>query len=206
MGLHIRPLKREELPSETQAMARFLIGRTLVVEQGGVRLSGRIVETEAYPPGDAAGRAFSGKSAANESLYLDYGHAFVYLIYGLYHMLNVVSEPAGIGAAVLLRSLEPLEGIRLMEERRGTDRLRDLARGPGRLAAALGIDRRYDGIDLFSDKSLWLGRETGPVGEITVSTRIGITREAYRLWRYYEAGNPFVSGPRSSGLHPRYRE
>jgi DNA-3-methyladenine glycosylase len=194
MAADILRLKREDLPSETQALARFLIGKTLVMDQGPMRISGRIVETEAYPPGDAAGRAFSGKSAANSSLYLNYGHVFVYLIYGLYHMLNVVSEPAGIGAAVLLRALEPLEGIQLMEERRGTRRFQDLARGPGRLSAALGIDRRHDGIDLFHNDLLWLGREARPVGAIAISTRIGITREAHRLWRYHEAGNRFVSG------------
>lgn len=189
-------LNRDELPSETQAMARFLIGKTLVMDHDGARLSGRIVETEAYPPGDAAGRAFSGESRANRSLYMNYGHAFVYLIYGRYHMLNVVSEQPGIGAAVLLRSLEPLEGVRLMEERRGTTRLHDLARGPGRLTAALGIDRRYDGVDLLDNRNLWLGREIRSVTHMGMSARIGLTREVHRLWRYYEAGSSFVSGTR----------
>lgn len=196
MPLAIEPLRREDLPVETQAMARFLVGKTLVLDHNGMRLSGRIVETEAYPPGDAAGRAFTGESFANRSLYLDYGHAFVYLIYGLYHLLNVVSEGRGVGAAVLLRALEPLEGILYMEERRGTSRIRELARGPGRLAAALGIDKRYDGLDLFGNTGLWLGWETRPVGPIASSSRIGLTKETERLWRYYEIGNPFVSGPR----------
>lgn len=190
----IELLRREELPVETITMAQFLVGKTLIVDHGDTRLSGRIVETEAYPPGDAAGRAFTGESAVNRSLYLDYGHAFVYLIYGIYHLLNVVSERQGVGAAVLLRALEPLEGIPSMEERRGTTSIRDLARGPGRLAAALGIDKRFDGIDLFGNAGLSLARGIRPVGVIGTSCRIGLTKESHRLLRYYEIGNPFVSG------------
>ena len=113
-------------------------------------------------------------------------------------MCNVSSEAAGVGAGVLLRALEPVEGIALMEARRGTTKRLDLARGPGRLAAALAIDRGLDGIDLCAPGRLWLGAASerpakpGPIGR---SPRIGITREVDRPWRFYERGSPFVSGP-----------
>lgn len=112
-------------------------------------------------------------------------------------MLNVTAEEPWVGAGVLLRALEPLEGINLMQRRRETDKLMDLARGPGRLAAALQIDRRLDGVDLCADGPLWLGTEVRKTANIGTSVRIGITREAGRLLRFFERGNPFVSGPRA---------
>ena len=110
--------------------------------------SGRIVETEAYVVGDAAGHAYRGMTRRNRSLFLEPGHAYVYLAYGSSYMLNVSSETPGIGAGILIRALEPLEGIPIMQLNRGIERLRDLARGPGRLAMTLPVDRRLDGLDL----------------------------------------------------------
>jgi DNA-3-methyladenine glycosylase len=190
-----RPLRREELPAETVALARYLIGRVLVHDSGEGRTSGRIVETEAYVVGDSSGHAFRGQSRRNRSLFLDRGHAYVYFIYGCWFSLNVSSEQAGIGAGVLLRAVEPLEGIALMARRRGTNRPRDLARGPGRLTTAFGIDTRLDGIDLVAGNPLWLGEAGRPEAEIAASIRIGITKEVHRVLRFYERGNPFVSGP-----------
>ena len=112
------------------------------------------METEAYPVGDAAGHAFIGVTASNQSLFLTKGHAYVYFIYGSSYMCNVSSERRGIGAGVLLRALEPLEGIALMQERRGTTRLTELTKGPGRLAAAMAIDRACDGIDVCRGTAL----------------------------------------------------
>jgi DNA-3-methyladenine glycosylase len=112
-------------------------------------------------------------------------------------MLNVSSERPGIGAGVLIRALEPLEGIPIMQRNRGIERLRDLARGPGRLTAALQVDRRLDGLDLCREGPLWLGRDDHELGEIGQSIRIGISREADRLLRFYLRDSPFVSGPRS---------
>jgi DNA-3-methyladenine glycosylase len=111
-------------------------------------------------------------------------------------MLNVSSEMPGIGAGVLVRALEPLEGVPIMQQNRGTERLRDLARGPGRLTAALRVDRRLDGLDLCQEGPLWLGRGDHESGEIGQSIRIGIARDANRLLRFYLRGSPFVSGPR----------
>src|SRR6185437_3611492 len=143
-----RPLARLKLPIDTTSLARYLIDKILVRELPEGVASGRIVETEAYVVGDAAGHAYRGMTQRNRSLFLERGHAYVYVAYGSSYMLNVSSEIPGIGAGVLIRALEPLEGIPIMQRNRGIERLRDLARGPGRLAAALRIDHSLDGIDL----------------------------------------------------------
>jgi DNA-3-methyladenine glycosylase len=193
----IRRLRRTDLPVDTIELARFLVGKMLVHELRGRRTSGRIVETEAYPVGDAAGHAFRGETRRNASLYLARGHAYVYFIYGMYCCLNVSSERPGIGAGVLIRALEPIEGTDVMKERRGSSSVRDLARGPGRLAVAMAIDLRYNGVDLCADPSLWLGVSGSEYGGIvSATTRIGLSRERGRPWRFYERGSMFVSGPR----------
>jgi DNA-3-methyladenine glycosylase len=123
-------------------------------------------------------------------------HAYVYA-YGSLFMLNVSSEAPGVGAGVLIRAIEPTHGVAIMEQNRGTERVRDLARGPRRLSAALGIDVRLDGIDLFQAGPLWLGSDDRASGEIGQSKRIGITRAADSLLRFYVRGNRFVSGPQA---------
>ena len=190
----VRRLSRASLPSDAAELARYLIGKTIVRKIGRSRMSGRIVETEAYPPGDASGHAYRGRTASNQSLFLEKGFAYVYFIYGTSYMLNVSAEGSGIGAGVLLRAIEPLEGIKLMKRLRKTDKLRDLARGPGRLAAALQIDKRLDGLDLCAKGPLWLGTAVRDAAHIRKTVRIGITREVHRRLRFFEAGSPFVSG------------
>ncbi len=196
----VRRLSRADLPIDTAELARYLIGKTIVRNVGRSRISGRIVETEAYPPGDSSGHGYRGQTARNHSLFLGNGFAYVYFIYGVSYMLNVSSEEPGVGAGVLFRSLEPLEGINLMERRRKTNNLIDLARGPGRLALALQIDRRLDGVDMCAEGPLWLGTAVRKTGHIGTSTRIGITREVGRLLRFFEVGCPFVSGPRALSM------
>ncbi len=191
------PLARSELPIDTVALARFLIGKRLVRELPEGVASGRIVETEAYVVGDAAGHAYRGMTRRNRALFLEPGRAYIYLAYGSSYMLNVSSEIAGIGAGVLIRALEPLEGVSIMRLNRGVERLRDLARGPGRLAAALRVDRSLDGLDLCREGHLWLGYGDREPGEIGQSIRIGISRDAHRVLRFYLRDNPFVSGPRA---------
>lgn len=193
----VRRLSRASLPIDTAELARYLIGKTIVRNLGRSRLSGRIVETEAYPPGDASGHGYHGETASNHTLFLGRGLAYVYFIYGVSYMLNVTSEKPGVGAGVLLRALEPLEGIDVMERLRNTDELTDLARGPGRLAVALRIDQNLDGVDLCADGPLWLGTPVRNTARIGTSVRIGITREARRLRRFFEVGNSFVSGPKA---------
>ena len=197
--LRIRRLHRKELPADTVALARYLIGKVLVRDiprrSASERLAGRIVEIEAYVVGDPSGHAYRGLTPSNRSLFLGRGHAYVYYIYGSSYCMNVSAEWPGIGAGVLLRALEPLVGLQAMKRRRGTERLRDLTSGPGRLAAAMGIDRRFDGMDLCAREPLWLGAIAQPAGAIGESVRIGLTREKDRVLRFYERGNPFVSGP-----------
>ena len=163
---------------------------------------GRIVETEAYGIGDPAGHAYNGVTPRNRALFLERGHAYVYLAYGTSFMLNVSSETQGVGAGVLIRAIEPIYGIALMQRNRATERVRDLARGPGRLCSALAIDRRLDGVDLCQADPLWLGSDGQaadcPVlGEIGQGKRIGITRAADSPLRFYVRGNRFVSGPQA---------
>jgi DNA-3-methyladenine glycosylase len=192
----LRRLRRAELPADSVELARYLIGKVVVHDTDDGRLSGRIVETEAYPPGDSAGHAFRGETPRNRTLFLKRGHAYVYFTYGSSFMLNVTSETAGVGAGVLLRALEPLEGIDRMERSRGGASLLDLARGPGRLAQAMQIDFKQDGLDLWAAGPLWLAasrRETGAIGK---SVRIGLTRNVDRKLRFYERGSPYVSGPK----------
>ena len=190
-------LARSELPLDTAELARYLIGKIVVRTTPHGILSGRIVETEAYPVGDAAGHAYRGETPRNRALFLRRGHAYVYLAYGVSWMLNVSSEAAGVGAGVLIRALAPLEGVAAMQRNRGIENLRDLTRGPGRLAAALDIDRRLDGVDLCRKGPLWLARDSFDTPDVGTSTRIGLTREADRLLRFYLIGDPFVSGPKT---------
>lgn len=191
----IRRLRRAELPRDTAALARYLIGKILVHDHSRERLAGRIVETEAYVVGDAAAHAFRGRTARNNSLFLERGHAYVYFVYGCWFALNVSGESPGIGAGVLLRALEPLAGIASMRRLRGTERMLDLARGPGRLAMAMDVDRRLDGVDLCAPGPLWLGASRQAPSAIGESVRIGITREVERKLRFFERDNAFVSGP-----------
>jgi DNA-3-methyladenine glycosylase len=197
-----RPLARAELPIDTAEFARFLIGKLVVRELPEGVASGRIVETEAYVIGDAAGHAYRGMTPRNRSLFLERGHAYVYLAYGVSFMLNVSSEAPGIGAGVLIRALEPVEGVSIMRQNRSVERVRDLTRGPGRLAQALRIDRSLDGLDLCEEGPLWLARDDrdpGQIGEeeIGESVRIGISRDAERVLRFYLRGSLFVSGARA---------
>lgn len=183
-----------QLPIETQALAESLIGCILVRESRDGLVAGRIVETEAYLPGDPACHAYIGKTVRNATLFGPPHRAYVYLIYGTSHCFNLASEDDGEGAGVLVRALEPVEGLALMQRRRRTEEKRDLCRGPGRLCEALQIDRSFDGAELFTRDRLWL--ESGrPGGKVRRSRRIGLTRAAHRRLRFYEAGNPFVSGP-----------
>jgi DNA-3-methyladenine glycosylase len=204
-SIKLRRIARKELPCDTLELARFLIGKVVVHDLPEGRLSGRIVEAEGYPPGDPAGHHFRGPTRRNRSLFLRHGHVYVYFNYGMHFMLNISSERAGIGGGVLIRAIEPLEGIEIMQRHRKSTGLLDLTRGPGRLAAALRIDRSLDGLDLFSGGPLWLGvavsprtlrRRAAEDDRVGTTVRIGITHAADRLFRFYERGNPFVSGPK----------
>ena len=190
------PLQRAAIPRDTVALARFLLGKIVVRRLSSGILTGRIVETEAYLEADPACHAFRGMTPRNRSLFLEAGHAYVYLCYGTSYMLNVSSEEAGTGAGVLLRALEPVAGVEHMRRARKNGSMRDLTRGPGRLAAALKIDRRLDGIDLTRRGPLWIGSDGVSVDSIGESVRIGLTKGAEARLRYFVAGSDYLSGAR----------
>ena len=188
-------ISRRALPVATVALARYLIGKLLVHEFPSGRVSGRIVETEAYPPGDPTGYARPGLTTSNAPLFAARGTAYVRMVYGTCLTLNLASEADSVGAAVLIRALEPVDGIDLMLKRRPASRLRDLARGPGRVCAALGIGRELSGTDVTVSRVLWLERMPGAPVRIQVATRIGLSRDQHLRLRFIEAGSPFVSVP-----------
>ena len=194
---NLRRLMRSDLPADTVEMARYLIGKVIVHDTAHGRLSGRIVETEAYPVGDEAGHAMRGRTPGNGSLFAERGHAYVYLIYGISFLLNISSEREGVGAGVLLRAIEPLDGVERMRSA-GIRIHRDhVGSGPGRLAKAMKVDLRHNGVDLCSEfSSLWLAVTPRKRRAISKTVRIGLTRGAESLLRFYERGNKYVSGPR----------
>lgn len=192
----IQRISRQTLPQGTVQLARWLLGKVLVRSQARRILAGRIVETEAYLVGDPACHGFSGITPRNGSLFLERGHAYVYLCYGTSYLLNVSSESHGIGAGVLIRAIEPLHGHLFMRRgRRVKDS--DLARGPGRLTEAFDVDLRHDGLDLFAGKELWIGQDDHRTGTIGRSVRIGLTKAADKRLRFYIRGNRFLSGTRA---------
>lgn len=182
--------------SPSTVVARGLLGK-LLVRPGAPELVGRIVEVEAYLGGsDPAAHAFTGKTARNAVLFGPPGHAYVYFIYGMYSCLNVSCEPEGEAGCVLIRALEPLAGLDVMAERRGTgNNLRLLTSGPGRLCQAFAITRAGDnGADFTSAESaLQIRDDSFAAGEILVTPRIGISKGADTLARFLLAGNPYVS-------------
>lgn len=175
-------LEAGDLPSDTVEAARRLLGCVVVRVLDGCVMAGRIVETEAYRQDDPASHSFRGPSARNASMFGPPGHAYVYLVYGTHHCLNVVTEPTGVGAAVLIRALEPLVGIEAMQARRGHPKLTD---GPGRLCQALDIDRRFDGENLLGSETLYLLADAPrPAETILATPRIGISKAVERPWRF----------------------
>jgi len=192
----LRRLRSNELPPGTVDLAKALIGRILVRDSQQGRCAGRIVETEAYVLGDPASHAYRGKSRRNASMFLAPHRAYVYKIYGTSFCVNVTSEREDEGAAVLVRALEPVAGLEFMEARRGTARVTDLCRGPGRLCQALAIDTELDGVDLLRSRKLWIAAPASDPRRIGISRRIGITKASRRRLRFFERGNPFVSGPK----------
>lgn len=183
------------LPIETEALALALLGCVLVRENGDGVTAGRIVETEAYLPGDPACHAYRGRSPRNATLFGPPHRAYVYQIYGTSFCFNLSSEPEGEGAGVLVRALQPVEGVQIMQKRREVSGVRDLCRGPGRLCRALAIDRSSDGLDPLTHPKLWLAQSTAGGARVGRSRRIGVSKAAHRQLRFYEAGNPYVSGP-----------
>src|SRR5262249_19863567 len=172
-------------------VARDLIGKVLVHERRGVRTSGTIVEVEAYiGESDPACHAAPGPTRRNEPLYGAPGHAYVYLNYGMHYLVNVVTEAQGWPAAILLRALDPIEGIKAMRRRRGgVARATDLCRGPGNLTMAMGITLAENRADLVGDRMFIDDRSLG-IGPVAWGPRVGITVGTERPWRAFLEGHP----------------
>ena len=198
----IRPLDRAFFSRDPRRVARELLGKVLVREAEGARLTARIVEVEAYLGNeDPAAHSAAGNTARTAVLFGPPGYAYVYFIYGNHYCLNVSCEPEGMAGGVLVRALEPISGVEQMAKARrmeihGPKDLVKLTSGPGRLAQAFGITRTGDnGCDLTSAKSsLWIGEDGYRARGVRVTPRIGITKAADMPLRYVLAGNAFVSG------------
>jgi DNA-3-methyladenine glycosylase len=168
---------------DTVTVAQALIGTTLVSGS----CSGRIVETEAYTT-DAASHA-ARRTNRSALMFETYGHIYVYLTYGMYYCLNFTCEREGIGA-VLIRAIEPLSGIAEMQQRRGTEDVKKLASGPGRLSQAFAIDLSYNGKPIGEGLKL---RQRQSLPQISASPRIGISKATELPWRFFEKGSPFIT-------------
>jgi DNA-3-methyladenine glycosylase len=180
-------LKRDFFERSVHDVAPELIGATLRVDGVG----GIVVEVEAYDHEDPAAHGFRGQTARNASMFGPAGHAYVYRAYGVHWCLNFVCEGVGVANAVLIRALEPVDGIDTMRARRGVPNDRLLCAGPGRLCQALGITREHDGLPLDEPPFELLARETE--SELVRGPRVGITKAAERPWRYGLAGSRFLS-------------
>jgi DNA-3-methyladenine glycosylase len=206
---HAHAYAREALPADfyerpVLEVARDLIG--CVVEHDG--LAGRIVETEAYHESEPACHAFVGVTPRTRTLYEEPGTAYVYRSYGIHALLNAVCEPRGVGAAVLIRALEPLAGVEEMRARRSRTRRpragsaptagarhHELCSGPGKLTQALGVEMAVNGTSLVSGPVTIHVPETQSEAVVVTCTRIGITKAVDLPWRFSLAGNPHVSRP-----------
>ncbi|MDJ0839664.1 MAG: DNA-3-methyladenine glycosylase [Acidobacteriota bacterium] len=181
--------------SPTLTVARNLIGKKLMRRYNGQILAGRIVEVEAYhQDGDRAAHSYKGRTQRNRVMFGPPGHLYVYFIYGMHFCMNVVTEAEGIGAAVLIRAVEPLEGLETMRKLRGRKiKQRDLTSGPARCCRAFAVDRTHDGLSLTGSE-IWLAEGEPEAGErIETSPRIGISKSADLPWRFILDGNPYLS-------------
>ena len=193
------PLPRSFFARDTLTVAREILGQTLVAAGNNERVAGTIVEVEAYiGEGDQASHARSGQTDRNRTMYGLAGCAYVYFIYGMHYCFNVVTEMEGFPAAVLVRALEPVEGIEAMTARRGGRRGAELANGPAKLCQALAVDRAFDGADMCAlDAILWMERGDVVADELVVrGPRVGVRGDDLARaapWRLFVRGNPFVS-------------
>ena len=193
----LAPFPKEFYLQDTRTVAKALLGQVVSRRlPTGETLAGIIVETEAYLTDDPACHAYRGQTPRNAAMFGPPGQAYVYFTYGLHMMFNLVCAPQGIAEAVLIRALEPTEGIELMRQNRGgIAETRQLTNGPGKLAQALALTRlAHNEADLTNpDGELMILPRSTPPLELVETTRIGITRGAELPWRYYMRGNPFVS-------------
>ncbi|MCP4632718.1 MAG: DNA-3-methyladenine glycosylase [candidate division Zixibacteria bacterium] len=178
---------------DTITVARGLIGKVFIYKKSRSVFSGRIVEVEAYTAGnDEACHAHRGKTERNKIMFGPPGHAYIYFTYGMHYCMNFVTEPENIAAAVLIRALEPLEGISMMSKNRNTEILTDLCSGPAKLTQAFGIDKKLNGTPLTGMKFSVINENYSDF-EIGVSKRIGINVSVDLSWRFYMKGSKYLS-------------
>lgn len=190
-------LDRSFYSQPTLEVAESLLGRTLYRETEEGLVAGRLVEVEAYCGAeDPASHAYRRQTPRNAIMFGPAGHLYVYFTYGMHHCANIVTWVQGVAGAVLLRAVEPLEGLDLMAARRGLSDPRLLAKGPGRLCQAFELTRQNNGADLVTD-DLWVGEERSLRGPVRTSMRIGVPPDPDKPWRFFEEG-PYTSGRKSS--------
>ena len=186
-------LRREFYNRPSIKVAKELLGKYLVINKDGTKLSGKIVETEAYRgPYDPASHAYGGMTPRNSIMFGEPGYAYVYFTYGMYYCLNVITERKGFPAAVLIRALEPEGGIEIMKRRRNKEKIEDLTSGPGKLCQAMGINKTLYGADLIG-KTIYVEDRSEAAEKVVSTNRIGIDEGKEKKWRFYLKGNRFVS-------------
>lgn len=190
-------LPRSFYARPTPVVARGLIGKVLARRVGGKTLVGRIVETEAYTEGDPASHAFRGRTERNRALFGEVGRAYIYQTHGMNFCLNIVAKKGRLAGGVLIRALEPLEGIGLMRRARPRAGLRRLASGPGNLSKAMRVDKGLYGADLTEKGPLFVADDGSPEPKVRRTRRIGVTSARDKLWRFVEEGSPFITRPRA---------
>lgn len=174
-------------------VAPRLLGSYLVRELDERKLVGRIVELEAYDQSDAASHSYRGRTPRNDVMFGPPGHLYVYVSYGMHYCCNVVTGPEGHGSGVLIRAVEPVEGIHIMRELRHGVAEPQLANGPGKVCQALGIDKQFGGHDLHRAPLVLVLKEQLSPDKIVQTTRVGVSKAADKLWRFYIKDSPFIS-------------
>ena len=187
--MNLRPLPRRFYERDAAEVAPDLLGRFLVRRLDGVTMVGRIVEVEAYGRDDPGSHAYRGPTRRNASMFGPPGRAYVYVSHGIHHCLNVVCDPP---TAILLRALEPLQGVEVMARRRGLHDSRLLCAGPGRLAQALGVTLAEDGLPVYRRTGLWVAAGQ-PVSEVAVTLRVGMSDAVNRPTRFVDRETRFAS-------------
>lgn len=175
-----------------EAAAKRLLGCELVREIDGQKIRVKIVETEAYDQTDEASHTFRGRTKRNDAMFKSAGHLYVYFTYGMHHCINVVCGQEGVGSGVLVRAVEPLDGIELIEKNRGVSGV-NVTNGPGKVAQALAIDLRFSGHDLAVPPIQLIKKPALPDTKITTARRIGVSKAVHELRRFYITDNQYVS-------------